>query len=122
MHGVILPGQQCFEESRWSEDGLVECHFDDKLWGYAIWVSEELRLRRDGHFSDAVLFNLMEMGVYDWDGKNQQGDQSARALCHSSALAIRLLKRIMEGEKNMSTLLNDWLNLLINLSSSITTL
>ena len=77
MHGVILPGQQHFEESCWSEDDLVECHFDDKLWECTIWVSEELHLRRDGHFSNAVLFNLMEMGVYDWDGKNQQGDQSA---------------------------------------------
>ena len=75
MHSVILPGQEHFE-SCWSEDDLVECHFNDKLWGYAIWVSEELHLRHEGHFFDAVLFNLMRMGVYDWNGKNQQGDQS----------------------------------------------
>ena len=70
LHGAILPGEQRFDEECWANDILNECHFDDHLWGYTIWVVEELRTRDPAVFTDGVLFNLTWMGVNNWVGEN----------------------------------------------------
>ena len=69
-HGAILPGEQHFSEERWAEDILNECHFNDRLWGYIICVSEELRTQDPMVFTNGVLYNLMCMGTMDWAGEN----------------------------------------------------
>ena len=58
LNGVILPGEQCFNEEHWVNDILNECHFDDLLWGYTIHVVEELRTCDLAVFTDGVLYNL----------------------------------------------------------------
>ena len=42
LSGVILPGEQQFNEEHWVNNILNECYFDDCLWGYTIHVVEEL--------------------------------------------------------------------------------
>ena len=70
LNGVILPGEQRFNEEHWAEDILNKCHDDDHLWGYTIYIVEELRTCNLAVFTDGVLYNLMRMGVTDWDGEN----------------------------------------------------
>ena len=62
LHGAILPGEQRFDEERWANDILNECHFNDRLWGYTIRVVEELHTCDPAVFTDRVLFNLMRLG------------------------------------------------------------
>ena len=69
LHGAILLGEQRFNEERWANDILNECHFNDRLWGYTIWVVEELHTHDPAVFTNGVLFNLMRMGVNNWVGR-----------------------------------------------------
>ena len=59
LSGAILPGEQRFNEERWVNDILNECHFNDHLWGYIIRVVEELCTHDPAVFTDGVLYNLM---------------------------------------------------------------
>ena len=63
LHGVILPGEQQFNEQHWAKDVLNKCFFDDCLWGYTIHITEELQTRDPAVFTDGVLYNLMQMGT-----------------------------------------------------------
>ena len=80
MHGVILPGEQQFNEEHWAEDILDECFFDDSLWGYIVHMVEELCTWDPAFFTNGVLFNLMQMGTVDWWNKNNCGPQSTQAM------------------------------------------
>ena len=97
-HGVILPGQDRFELLRWKIDSLSEAHYDDKLFGYSVRVSERLRTRDPGLFSDNVLYTLFRMGIYDWEAPNKRNDQAMQAMHHSTAMADCLLQRIRDLE------------------------
>ena len=102
LHGAILPGEQRFNEERWANDILNECHFDDRLWGYTIRVVEELCTRNPAVFTDGVLFNLMRMGVNDWVGENSQGNQSTQAMQLATALASRMIRITNADRANVS--------------------
>ena len=102
LSGVILPGEQHFNEDRWVNDILNECHFNDRLWGYTIRVVEELRTRDPAVFTDGVLFNLMRMGVMDWTGENNRGNQSTQAMRLATALASRLIRITNADHANVS--------------------
>ena len=101
LHGAILPGEQRFDEDRWANDILNECHFDDRLWGYTIRVVEEL-CTRDPAVSDGVLFNLMRMGVNDWVRENSRGHQSTQAMRLATALASRMIRITNADRANVS--------------------
>ena len=89
-HGLTLPGQQRPDDDRWYNDTLSECHWDDRLWGYASRVSEQLRTRTEGDFTNPVLFQLLFMGTYDWDHENRRNNQSTQAMRHSTVMGSRL--------------------------------
>ena len=102
LSGAILPGEQHFNEDRWVNDILIECYFDDRLWGYTIRVVEELRTCDLAVFTDGVLFNLMQMGVMDWTGENTRGNQSTQAMRLATALASRLIRITNANRANVS--------------------
>jgi hypothetical protein len=104
-HGSILPGQERFDLGRWRNDILEECHYDDKIWGYACRGAEELQIKSVGDYPDPVLFNLFRMGTWDWDGENKQMNQSTQAMRHATAMAMRLHYMIQEQDSNVSILL-----------------
>ena len=87
LSGAILPGEQWFNKERWANDILNECHYDDHLWGYTICVVEELHTHNPAIFTNGVLYNLMWMGVMDWDRENAWMNQSTQAMCLATALA-----------------------------------
>ena len=92
--GLTLPGQQRPDDDRWCNDILAECHWDNRLWGYVCCVSEEIRTRSAEDFSDPVLFQLLFMGTYDWDGEDRRNDQSTQAMRHSTVMGSRLYQVI----------------------------
>ena len=101
-HGLILPGSARFEESRWRNDTLVECHYDDRLWAYTCRVAEELRVAEPGYFTDPVLSQLVRMGVQDWSGENERSEASVQAMRHSTIVASRLYRLHQETVANVS--------------------
>ena len=100
-HRTILPGQQQFDEDRWRNDALKECHFDDQLWGWACRVSEELWIRGTNCPDDIILHDLFQMGVHDWSGENHRNDQNIQAMRHSTVMASCLYQMVHQGELNV---------------------
>ena len=45
------PDAEHFDENIWMDDLLSEVHNDDRLWGYMIRISEQLRRRVPGELS-----------------------------------------------------------------------
>ena len=107
LHRAILPGEQRFDEDRWANDILNECHFNDRLWGYTIRIVEELRVHDPAVFTDGVLYNLMQMGVMDWTGENTRGNQSTQAMRLATALASWIIRIANADQINVSDVLMD---------------
>ena len=98
-HGVILTGQQHFDENHWRNDALEECHFDVCLWGQACHVSEELCTKDVNYFNNNVLYKLFQMGVHNWE--DHYNKQSIQVMCHSTIMASCLYQMIHQGELNV---------------------
>ena len=103
LNGVILPGEQRFNEERWAEDILNKCDDDDHQWGYTIHIVKELRTCDLAVFTDRVLYNLMQMGVMDWDGENVQMNQSTQAMRFTTVIASRIIWIANTDHTNVST-------------------
>ena len=71
------------------------------MWAYMCWALEELRVEWKGVLNDPVLYNLLRMGIFDWKGANVRPNASIPAMRFSTALATRLLPRILELEKKV---------------------
>ena len=97
-----MPGTTSFDAERWAKDHLPEAHNDDALWGYCIWIQEELRLWDEDTFDDAVLYRLFRMGIEDWTGENQRKDQSTQAMCFAVVLGSRLWGQIQSTRTQVS--------------------
>ena len=87
---------------RWKNDHFPQCFFEDHLWCYMCRASEELRVEWKDHLHDPVLYNLLRMGIFDWKGANVRPNASIPAMRFSTALATRLLPRILELEKKVT--------------------
>ena len=82
------------DDDHWNNDILAERHWDDRLWGYACRVSEEICTRNTEDFTDPVLFQLLFMGTYDWSNKDCRNDQSTQAMHHSTLMGSCLYQVI----------------------------
>ena len=103
LSGSILPGEQQFNKDHWANDILNECRCNDCLWGYTIYVVEELHTHDPVVFTDGVLYNLMQMGVNDWTGENTQGNQSTQAMHLATVLASWIIRITNTDHVNVST-------------------
>ena len=55
------PDVEHFDENIWMDDLLSEVHNNDRLWGYMIRISKQLRRRVPGEYGDKVLYRLLCM-------------------------------------------------------------
>ena len=99
------PDIKHFDENIWMDDTLSEVHNDDRLWGYMIRISEQLRRRVPGEYEDEVLFKLLCMGVFDWQNEDYRTNASTQAMRHSMAMVHQVIERIKRVETTVSRLL-----------------
>ena len=97
LKNVIPPGETRFDEERWKNEILIGLVPTDQLWGYMIRASEEMADIDKRAVNDPVLLRLIDMGIYDWahDG------HSVRFLRHATAIATRLLPRLLDLERKV---------------------
>ena len=50
---------------------------------------------------DALLLSLLRMGVLDWKAPNNHLHQATQAIRHGTAIALRLLPRILKLESQV---------------------
>jgi len=48
--------------------------------------------------TDDVLYDLLKMGVLDWEAPNDRLNQTTLAMRHSTAMMMRMLSRVMQLE------------------------
>ena len=102
LSGAILPGEQRFSEEHWANDILIECHYNNCLWGYTICIVKELCTCNPAVFTDGVLFNLMQMGMNDRTGENTQDNQSTQAMRLATVLASHIIQITNADHANMN--------------------
>ena len=99
------PDVEHIDENIWMDDLLSEVHNDDRLWGYMIRISEQLRCRVPGEYGDEVLYRLLCMGVFDWQNEDYRTNASTQAMRHSTAMVHWVIERIKRVETTVSRLL-----------------
>ena len=87
--------------ARWNRDRFLEFHRADQLWANAIRASEEGRLRSQDLINDPVLDDLLRMGVFDWTGVKDHLRQGILPMWHVSAMASRMVDRIIGVEQKV---------------------
>jgi len=77
-------------------DILAECHYDDRLWGFAIRTAEIWRTSDRDTWRDPVLALLFRMGSFDWEGEDKLLNQAKQAVCLGTATSVRIWNRVIE--------------------------
>jgi len=82
-------------------DTLLECHYDDRLWGYVIHGSEFWRNRDRDAWRDPVLSQLFKMGIFDWEGEDKLMHQAKQAVQVGTATSVRIWMRVLEIQEQV---------------------
>jgi len=75
---------------------LAKCHYDDRLWGFAIRTAETWRTSDRDTWRDPVLALLFRMGSFDWEGEDKLMNQAKQAVRLGTATSVRIWNRVME--------------------------
>ena len=82
----------------WWNDVFPNLYFNDRLWAHMIRGAEWLCVVDRTKINDTSLLSLLGMGVLDWKAPNNRLHQATQAIRHGTAVALRLLPRIMKLE------------------------
>ena len=85
----------------WWNDVFPNLYFDDRLWAHMIQGAEWLRVVNQTKIQDVSLLSLLRMGVLDWKAPNNCLHQATQVIRHGTAIALRLLPRIMKLESRV---------------------
>ena len=97
FHGIRKEGEdKTAAHHRWWNDVFPNLFFDNWLWAHMIRGAEWLRVVDRTEINDVSLLSLLRMGVLDWKAPNNHLHQATQAIRHGTAIAIRLLPRILK--------------------------
>ena len=85
-------------EERRRRDRFLDLHHDDVLWANMIRLHEDLLLLDRNTMNDKVLYDLLKMGVLDWELPNERLNQMTQAMRHSTAMNMRMLAKHLKLE------------------------
>ena len=78
-------------EERRRRDRFLDLHHDDLLWANMIRAHQDLLALDRKVMTDDVLFDLMKMGILDWQAPNDRLNQTTPAMRHATAMQMRML-------------------------------
>ena len=78
-------------EERRKQDRFLDLHNDDILWANMIRAHQDLLMLDRKEMTDDVLYDLLKMGVLDWEAPNDCLNQTTPAMRHSTAMMMRML-------------------------------
>ena len=85
-------------------DILGECHYDDRLWGFAIRTAETWRTSDRDQWRDPVLALLFRMGLFNWEGKDKLMNQVKQAIRLGTATSVQIWNRAMEIQERVGSI------------------
>ena len=86
---------------RWWNNIFPNLYFDDRLWAHMIQGVEWLQIVDQTKINDASLLSLLRIGILDWKAPNNRLHQAMQAIRHGTAIALRLLPRILKLESQV---------------------
>jgi len=92
---------------------LGECHYDDRLWGFAIRTAETWRTSNRDQWRDPVLALLFRTGPFNWEGEDKLMNQAKQAICLGMATSVRIWNRVIEIQEWVGSIFQNWLRLLL---------
>ena len=93
---------------------LGECHYNDRLWGFAIRTGETWRTSDRDQWRDPVLALLFRMGLFNWEGEDKLMNQAKQAICLGMATSVQIWNRVMEIQERVSLVSRSQLRSLID--------
>jgi len=63
-----------------------------------IRANTDLLMMDRKEMTDDVLYDLLKMGILDWETPNDRLNQTTPAMRHSTAMMMRMLSRVMQLE------------------------
>jgi len=91
-------------EERRKREHFLNLHNNDVLWANMIWAHHDLLMMDRKEMTDDVLYNLLKMGILDWDGLNNCLNQTTPAMRHLTAMMMQMLSRVMQVEAKVGQL------------------
>ena len=85
-------------EERRKQDRFLDLHNDDVLWANMIRAHQDLLMLDRKEMTDDVLFDLLKMGILDWEAPNDCLNQTTPAMRHLTVMMMRMLSRVMQLE------------------------
>jgi len=85
-------------EERRKQDRFLNLHNDDVLWANMIRAHQDLLMLDRKEMTDDVLYDLLKMGILDWEIPNNRLNQTTLAMRHSTVMMMRMLSRVMQLE------------------------
>ena len=102
FHGIRKAGEDATAaHHRWWNDVFPNLYFDDQLWAHMIRGAEWLQEVDQTKINDAPLLSLLRMGILDWKAPNNRLHQATQVIRHGTAIALRLLPRIVRLESQV---------------------
>ena len=112
FHGIHKEGEDgTAAHHRWWNNVFPNLFFDDWLWAHMIRGAEWLQVVDRTKINDASLLLLLCMGVLNWKAPNNHLHQATQVIRHGTAVAFRLLPRILKLESQVRRVTKRWLNL-----------
>ena len=75
-------------EERRKRDRFLDLHNNDVLWANMIRAQTDLLMLDRNEMTDDVLFDLLKMGILDWEAPNNRLNQTTLAMRHSTAMMM----------------------------------
>ena len=71
-----------------SSPHVRQCHYNDRLWGYAIRTTETWRTSDRETWRDPILALLFRMGSFNWESEDKLMNQAKQAIRLGTATSI----------------------------------
>ena len=92
-------------EERRRRDRFLDLHNDDVLWANMIRSHQDLLMLDRNVVNDEVLFDLLKMGILDWESPNERLNQTTQAMRHATAINMRMLAKHLSLEAKVCPVL-----------------
>ena len=96
-----IMGRMCSNDVN---DILGECHYDDRLWGFAIRTAKTWRTSDRDQWRDPVLALLFRMGSFNLEGEDKLMNQAKQAIHLGMATSVRIWNRVIEIQEQVGSI------------------
>jgi hypothetical protein len=98
-------------EERRRRDRFLDLYHDDRLWANMIRADQDLLALDRKVMTDDVLYDLLKMGVLDWEAPNDRLNQTTPAMRHATAMQMRMLGHHLNLESKVCPVLLSYFKL-----------